>query len=820
MNKPFLINILLSSCLIINSINAQELIYNKSVTGVCYAGNKTTRIYIPPPQRFLKNDRSKGGGSITVYYTGYSTEAMEAFEYAVSILEVLLPADTKTTVLTSWVRIETSGVLANSSVTAIAGGWAIDALNPLALYPVSLAEKIAGRSLNSDLEGDITLAVNSSVNWYLGTDGNVPVGKYDFVTVVLHELCHGLGFFDSFNTDSNTGWYGFSSFPVIYDTFIENSQGKLLTDTLEFRNYTMALRNELTGGNLYFRGPVFEKLTGVPKTRIYAPATWDNGSSISHLDEELTLQPNELMTPLIDMREAIHDPGIYTLSVLGDIGWINTRIIHEPPGDSEETLSQIELSVEIKSDTIFNRDKVALVYSFDSFENSDTLFMTSFTSDNHFSVNVNLPSYNTELQYYFFTEDFFLRSFHSPSLYQLFRYKAFIGSDTIKPDLNHTPAEYYFETVDSITLMAEADDNIGIDSVYLEYWVDDNQSAFASFKYDKDDSYKIVLGTEDLLLRGGDSLRYRIFATDSAVVPNISVAPDSGYYSIGIVNIGPVISSYTSDFTDAEDDFFKLGFEFTRPLGFQKSGLHSKHPYESPEENGKNLNFIAMLLNPLKLDESGLLFQYSDIALIEPGEDGAAFGSVDFYDYVVVEASKDFGKSWLSLFDGYDARFNSTWLKTYNSSIVDQNSTATAKEWMFVKQSGFISPSASLKAGDTILIRFRLFSDPFAYGWGWAIQDLEISPLIDGIEELMSEKLMIYPNPGRGIIRLKGQGIISGIYPVRYEVFNTTGIPVSKGFASVGNETVIDITGLSSGIYIIVIYFDDGIRTFKYSLIK
>ena len=79
MNKPFLINILLSSCLIINSINAQELIYNKSVTGVCYAGNKTTRIYIPPPQRFLKNDRSKGGGSITVYYTGYSTEAMEAF---------------------------------------------------------------------------------------------------------------------------------------------------------------------------------------------------------------------------------------------------------------------------------------------------------------------------------------------------------------------------------------------------------------------------------------------------------------------------------------------------------------------------------------------------------------------------------------------------------------------------------------------------------------------------------------------------------------------------------------------------------------------
>ena len=35
------------------------------------------------------------------------------------------------------------------------------------------------------------------------------------------------------------------------------------------------------------------------------------------------------MTPYIDKGEAIHDPGKFTISILGDLGWINTRIIHK-----------------------------------------------------------------------------------------------------------------------------------------------------------------------------------------------------------------------------------------------------------------------------------------------------------------------------------------------------------------------------------------------------------------------------------------------------------------------------------------------------------
>ena len=45
-------------------------------------------------------------------------------------------------------------------------------------------------------EQDIITSFNShaAVDWYFGTDGNTPSRRRDFVSVVLHEIGHGLGF--------------------------------------------------------------------------------------------------------------------------------------------------------------------------------------------------------------------------------------------------------------------------------------------------------------------------------------------------------------------------------------------------------------------------------------------------------------------------------------------------------------------------------------------------------------------------------------------------------------------------------------------------
>ena len=180
------------------------------------------------------------------------------------------------------------------------------------------------------------------------------------------------------STDATVGYYGIGSFPMIYDTFIENYFGTKIADTLNFSNYSVALRGQLTGDQLYFNGPLLKNYTSGSRAKLYAPAIWDGGSSVSHLDEsEATLKINSLMTPFINYGEAIHDPGKLTFSILGDLGWINTRIIHKKMGDTEDYKSQIVISATIKSDTTYLRNKVGLVYSFDKFLTSDTLFMTS-----------------------------------------------------------------------------------------------------------------------------------------------------------------------------------------------------------------------------------------------------------------------------------------------------------------------------------------------------------------------------------------------------------------------------------------------------------
>jgi hypothetical protein len=802
-------------------LHAQKIIPNSEITGVCYAGNKTNKVYIPPPDEFFKKSGSKGGASITVYYTGFPAQAITAVEYAVSILEKMLPADTKLTILATWEKVTTAGVLGHSTITGYAGGWGIDALNPMAVYPVGLAEKIAGQSLNPDLQGDMLLTINSSVSWYLGTDGQVSTQRYDLVTVVLHEICHGLGFFDSMNINTAVGWYGISSIPMIYDTFVENQGENRLTDTLKFINYSTALRSQMTGGQLYFNGPLLKKYSG-SRAKLYVPSVFDAGSSISHLDEQpATTQLNALMTPFIDKEEAIHNPGNYTFSILGDLGWINTRIIHKPSRDTENHLTQLVLSTAVKSDTTYNRNKVGVVYSYNNFVSSDTLFMTSPGSDNNFSATVSIPAYNTELQYYFFAEDCFLRLYRSPSLIELFRYRVYVGTDTVKPVIQHTPKDYYLESVDTVSFTATAVDNLGIDTVYIEYMVNTGAPKFIGLKPGKTDTFSAFINAKSLLLNGGDSIRYRIFAVDSARVRNVSVLPKTGYFVTKIEDISTVVESYATDFSNAATDFFNIGFNISKPAGFSKFGLHTKHPYESPDEADKSIEYTALLRHPLKLNESGMLINFNEVVLVEPGETGSMYGSPDFYDYVILEGSKNFGRTWFSLANGYDSRLVSSWETAYNNSIVGQNSTVSGTESMLVRHTIYYKASAEISVGDTILLRFRLYSDPFANGWGWVIEDLKINPLIDGIDELKLNQTKLYPNPGNGLINIVSDRTDSGnVKPGRYSVFNSAGICIINNQLLDGSDTPINISGYPTGLYFIVLYRDDGIKTFRYSLIK
>jgi hypothetical protein len=592
-----------------------------------------------------------------------------------------------------------------------------------------------------------------------------------------------------------------------------------LTDTTLFSQNSAALYNELTGGQLYFDGPLTFKYLLGNRARLFAPSTWDPGSSVSHLDETRTSDMNALMTPYIDLGEAIHDPGDLTLSILGDLGWINTRIIPSERKDTEEHLTTVELSASIRSDTTYDKSKISLVYSYDNFATSNTLLLSQMSDPDKFSGMVAVPSYNTRLSYYFTAEDNFSRLYKSPSLAEKKPYTVYIGTDTVKPVITHLPTEYYFEKVDSMRFDAVVTDNLGVDTVYIEYRINNGPLGRFGLTNRGNDKYSCVYNVKPLGLKGGDYFNYHIIAVDNAAGHNTRSFPSSDYLPVAIEALLPPVESYSTDFSDASGDFFNSGFSIIQPAGFNSPALHSEHPYKSPEQDNKELNFSSVLRHPVIYDSKGMTISFRELVLVEPGEAGSVFGFSNFYDYVIVEGSGDFGKSWFGLTDGYDSRINSSWESAYNSSTDGMNSSFVGNESMMLDHTIYPRVSGKISDGDSMLVRFRLFSDPYAHGWGWVIDDLKVEKLIDKVDDIESPEANIYPNPGNGSFTLT-IGNIRNPEGYQISIYNSSGLCFVKNRLLSQNREAIDISSYPPGIYFIVIRNASTVRTFKYSLIK
>jgi hypothetical protein len=261
--------------------------------------------------------------TMSVTYSGFTPQAQAAFQHAVNLWSTQLTSPVT-------IRIEAEFTNLGGNVLGSAGPWLVrdyPGLMPGTWYAVALANKIGGVDR---LPGnfDIHASFNSGFGWYYGTDGNAPGGTYDFVSVVLHELGHGLGFAGSMTHNGSSGSSGFSGFPVIYDRFTENGAGQAL---LGFASPSASLGTQLTSNNLFFDGPQARAANGGAAPRLYAPPSWQQGSSYSHLNEATygVGNINSLMTPQLASGEAIHDPGPITRGIFEDTGW--TTGVETPP---------------------------------------------------------------------------------------------------------------------------------------------------------------------------------------------------------------------------------------------------------------------------------------------------------------------------------------------------------------------------------------------------------------------------------------------------------------------------------------------------------
>ena len=196
--------------------------------------------------------------------------------------------------------------------------------------------------------------------------------------------------------------------------------------------------------------------------------------------------------------------------------------------------------------------------------------------------------------------------------------------------------------------------------------------------------------------------------------------------------LGTPTFSYTSALNSASDFTLSL-FSIQTPSGFLDPALHSNHNYAAATTP------IAMLKTPIKIGANSSL-SYNEIVMVEPGDPGAVFGDQAFWDYVVVEGSRD-GVNWLPVAPGIDANFDEEWLALYNSS------TAPTEDQY---RPHVTHLNDTFNAGETILLRFRLFADSSVQGWGWAIDDINITnTYVSGAGDVPAAVTLAqnYPNP-------------------------------------------------------------------------
>ncbi len=304
------------------------------------------------------------------------------------------------------------------------------------------------------------------------------------------------------------------------------------------------------------------------------------------------------------------------------------------------------------------------------------------------------------------------------------------------------------------------------------------------------DPGNVIFSVSNLPSSGTVSVVARSFTGQKALLSNEKL--------VQLFEIKPPAKSYGNDFNDSEDgDFVGNGFSIGATQGFSNAAINTPHDYEA------NTSYTYQLNTPIIIAEENATFQYDDVAIIETGEEGATFPEQDFYDYVVVEGTKD-GINWTSIADGYDASFNSGWLSRYNSQSDNDGDSD-----LFVAHN--VDLLDTFNAGDTVIFRFRLFSDPATVGWGWLVDNLfiqqdkpNLGPV--GIEdEIEAEVLSFahYPNPSQGLVTVNY--FLPDTDVVLFKLISIDGRMVDSKYVGRkmrgNNATVFDFSRQGRGVY-------------------
>ena len=192
--------------------------------------------------------------------TTLGAQRLYAFQHAANIWGATLTSNVPIRIGASFVPLNctaSSAVLGSAGANEIWSDFA-NAPRPNTWYPSALASKLAGTDVATPGEPHIIARFNSRLGlfpdclpgsgFYLGIDNNAG-SQIDLVTVLLHEMAHGLGF-QTF-TDDETG-AEIMGIPSIWDYFlVDNRTERPWVDMTDAERVASAI----SGDGLSWNGP-------------------------------------------------------------------------------------------------------------------------------------------------------------------------------------------------------------------------------------------------------------------------------------------------------------------------------------------------------------------------------------------------------------------------------------------------------------------------------------------------------------------------------------------------------------------------------------
>ena len=244
---------------------------------------------------------------------------LNAFKYAANIWGEILSSSVEIKVDAAMDPLG-SGILGQAGPTTVHRNFSN---TPLAntWYVQALANKFSGMDLAPSIS-DMAATFSSDFTFYFGLDGQPPAGHYDFVSVVLHELAHGLGFLSLVNLTTGMKFFGVDD---AYSQHLE--QHNAIPADYPTMTDDQRIVAATSGPHLHFTGPEASSHSAIltvgkdsasGHVEMYAPRVPTPGSSVSHFNK--VLKPDQLMEHSIRSGEALHDVGLAG-QVLADLGW-------------------------------------------------------------------------------------------------------------------------------------------------------------------------------------------------------------------------------------------------------------------------------------------------------------------------------------------------------------------------------------------------------------------------------------------------------------------------------------------------------------------